>query len=151
MRVHASCLGHPRIGAARELKKALESFWAKRSSAGELESVLRRIDTQATFPVPSFQAPLGNLLVSHDGSFWIERADLASPARVEFERLYGGFDRSQPRPTRWDLYDAAGQFLATVDLDARFSPMAVRGTTVTGVLKDELDVEYIVSYAVSPG
>jgi hypothetical protein len=124
---------------------------ATRNPRRELESVLRRIDTQATFPIPSFQAPLGNLLVSHDGSFWVERADLAPPARVEFERLYGGFDRGQPRSTRWDLYDATGQFLATVDLDTRFTPMAVRGTTVTGVLKDELDVEYIVSYAVAPG
>src|ERR1700694_282926 len=34
--VLATCLGHPRIGVARELKKALEAYWAKRSSAEEL-------------------------------------------------------------------------------------------------------------------
>jgi 5-methyltetrahydropteroyltriglutamate--homocysteine methyltransferase len=34
--VLATCLGHPRIGVARELKKALESFWAKKSSAEDL-------------------------------------------------------------------------------------------------------------------
>ncbi|AKT38342.1 5-methyltetrahydropteroyltriglutamate--homocysteine S-methyltransferase [Chondromyces crocatus] len=39
MTVFASCLGHPRIGVARELKKALESFWAKKSSAEALEGV----------------------------------------------------------------------------------------------------------------
>ncbi len=39
MSLAATCLGYPRIGIARELKKGLESFWAKRSSAQELLSV----------------------------------------------------------------------------------------------------------------
>jgi 5-methyltetrahydropteroyltriglutamate--homocysteine methyltransferase len=34
--VLSSCLGHPRIGVARELKRALEHFWKGTSSAGEL-------------------------------------------------------------------------------------------------------------------
>jgi 5-methyltetrahydropteroyltriglutamate--homocysteine methyltransferase len=34
--VFATCLGYPRIGVARELKKALESYWALKSSGGEL-------------------------------------------------------------------------------------------------------------------
>jgi 5-methyltetrahydropteroyltriglutamate--homocysteine methyltransferase len=35
-RVLATCLGYPRIGVARELKKALESFWSGRSSPDDL-------------------------------------------------------------------------------------------------------------------
>lgn len=41
----ATCLGYPRIGVARELKKALESYWSSKTSAAELEataSALRR-------------------------------------------------------------------------------------------------------------
>lgn len=34
---HATILGYPRIGRRRELKRAVESFWAGRSTAGELE------------------------------------------------------------------------------------------------------------------
>lgn len=34
-----SVLGYPRIGPRRELKKAIEAFWAGRSSADELEAV----------------------------------------------------------------------------------------------------------------
>ena len=124
---------------------------ATRNPRRDLERVLRRIDNQATFPMPAYQAPLGRLLVSHDGSFWVERVDLLSPARMEYERLYGGVSRAQPRPTRWDLHDTAGYLLGTVDLHPRFTPMAVRGTSVTGVLKDELDVEYIVTYEVTAG
>jgi 5-methyltetrahydropteroyltriglutamate--homocysteine methyltransferase len=36
MSILATCLGHPRIGVARELKKALESFWAGKTSRAEL-------------------------------------------------------------------------------------------------------------------
>src|SRR5699024_3354909 len=34
-----SVLGYPRIGPRRELKKALEAFWAGRTSAEEVEAV----------------------------------------------------------------------------------------------------------------
>ncbi|MCA1958556.1 MAG: 5-methyltetrahydropteroyltriglutamate--homocysteine S-methyltransferase [Nitrospira sp.] len=36
MSVLATCLGYPRIGASRELKKALEAFWSGRLTADEL-------------------------------------------------------------------------------------------------------------------
>jgi 5-methyltetrahydropteroyltriglutamate--homocysteine methyltransferase len=39
----ASCLGHPRIGVARELKRALENFWSKKSSPEELRQVAREL------------------------------------------------------------------------------------------------------------
>jgi 5-methyltetrahydropteroyltriglutamate--homocysteine methyltransferase len=39
MSVLATCLGHPRIGVARELKKALESYWSNESSAEDLEAL----------------------------------------------------------------------------------------------------------------
>jgi 5-methyltetrahydropteroyltriglutamate--homocysteine methyltransferase len=50
MSVISSCLGYPRIGDARELKRALESFWAKEISAEELQAAaaaLRRRHWQA--------------------------------------------------------------------------------------------------------
>ncbi len=39
MSLHATCLGFPRIGRQRELKKALEAFWAGRQSADDLRAV----------------------------------------------------------------------------------------------------------------
>ncbi|MEO8340912.1 MAG: 5-methyltetrahydropteroyltriglutamate--homocysteine S-methyltransferase [Nitrospirota bacterium] len=37
MSILATCLGHPRIGVARELKRALESFWSGQSTATDLQ------------------------------------------------------------------------------------------------------------------
>ncbi|HSU40395.1 MAG TPA: 5-methyltetrahydropteroyltriglutamate--homocysteine S-methyltransferase [Polyangiaceae bacterium] len=43
MSVLSSCLGHPRIGANRELKRALEDFWAGKRSKTELLAVAREL------------------------------------------------------------------------------------------------------------
>ncbi len=43
MAVLATCLGYPRIGAARELKKALESFWEGKSTAVELHNTATKL------------------------------------------------------------------------------------------------------------
>ncbi|GAB2476170.1 5-methyltetrahydropteroyltriglutamate--homocysteine S-methyltransferase [Promicromonospora xylanilytica] len=44
---HATILGYPRIGRRRELKRAVESFWAGRTTADELEATAAglRLDT----------------------------------------------------------------------------------------------------------
>ena len=41
--VRSAILGYPRIGSQRELKKALEAYWAGDSSANELRSTARRL------------------------------------------------------------------------------------------------------------
>jgi 5-methyltetrahydropteroyltriglutamate--homocysteine methyltransferase len=39
----ATCLGYPRIGVARELKKALENYWSKRTSPADLETTAKEL------------------------------------------------------------------------------------------------------------
>ena len=43
MPVLSACLGYPRIGIGRELKKALEGYWAGKISATELEEAASSI------------------------------------------------------------------------------------------------------------
>jgi len=38
-----TCLGFPRIGSDRELKKALESYWGKRTTADDLQATAREL------------------------------------------------------------------------------------------------------------
>ncbi|QUH04751.1 5-methyltetrahydropteroyltriglutamate--homocysteine S-methyltransferase [Saccharopolyspora erythraea] len=42
-RIGSTVLGHPRIGPRRELKRALESYWASRSTEAELREVARSL------------------------------------------------------------------------------------------------------------
>ncbi|MBE9376016.1 5-methyltetrahydropteroyltriglutamate--homocysteine S-methyltransferase [Saccharopolyspora sp. HNM0983] len=44
-KIGSTVLGYPRIGPKRELKRALESYWASKSSADELREVARRLRT----------------------------------------------------------------------------------------------------------
>ncbi|MEO6771512.1 MAG: 5-methyltetrahydropteroyltriglutamate--homocysteine S-methyltransferase [Kofleriaceae bacterium] len=43
MTVLATCLGFPRIGSDRELKKAVESYWANKTSAADLQATARAL------------------------------------------------------------------------------------------------------------
>jgi len=43
MSVFSSCLGHPRIGAKRELKRALEAHWSGKSDAASLAAVAQEL------------------------------------------------------------------------------------------------------------
>ncbi len=43
MALISTCLGHPRIGKARELKLSLERYWAKKTSASELDATAREL------------------------------------------------------------------------------------------------------------
>lgn len=43
MSILATCLGHPRIGVDRELKKSLEAFWSKKITAEQLEGTARML------------------------------------------------------------------------------------------------------------
>ncbi|WP_433927422.1 5-methyltetrahydropteroyltriglutamate--homocysteine S-methyltransferase [Sorangium cellulosum] len=74
MSVLATCLGYPRIGVARELKKALESYWSKSSPASEIEataSMLRRRHWSAMRSLGIDQIP------SNDFSLYDHMLDMA--------------------------------------------------------------------------
>jgi hypothetical protein len=112
----------------------------------ERRQLSERIDRQARLPLPGVVSPLGPILVSPDGSFWVHAVDTSSPATAEATQMFGGFGRFPIRETIWDLYDAEGAYQGTVTLPSRFRAEAVDGTVVAGVWADELDVEYVLKF-----
>lgn len=113
-----------------------------------IESTRRRLESQARLPRPETIPPLGGLLVSPDGSFWIERWDVQPPEYAGMQRTFGFGTRVPSRETIWELFDQDGVFRGRVTLPARFRAEAVRDRTVVGVWLDEFDVEYVVRYRV---
>ena len=75
---------------------------------------------------------------------------MVAPAVQELETYFGIVTQLGGRKSRWDVFNNDGRFLTTVALPQRFLPMAVRRQTVYGILKDDLDVEFVVAYEVSP-
>ena len=116
----------------------------------QLQRYHARIDFQAQLPGPETRPPLGALLVAHDGSFWVERQDHRQPAEWWERYMSGSFDGPPEVETSWDVFSRDGRFLGNVLLPPRFQPMAVAPGYVVGVMRDDLDVEYVVRYGVGP-
>ena len=119
------------------------------SKAGQRRSIRNRIEEQASYPIPTTRAPLGEIVVAPDGSYWLERADHHDPARREVIQMFGNFAPMRPGPSRWEVVSSEGERLHTVELPARFVPMTATTSTITGVLYDDLDVEYVVRYTIA--
>lgn len=90
---------------------------------------------------PPHLPPVSRILVATDGSFWVERRDHLDPLVWRKSYTEPGLEEGRPR---WDRYDDEGRFLDQVELPEHFAAFAIRGNEVTGVLRDELDVEYVV-------
>lgn len=110
-----------------------------------------RIDRQASLPLPEVMTPLGGLLVSLDGSFWVQVSDPTTLIQREADQMFGMLGGMPQTETSWDLFDVAGQYLGAVTLPSRFRAEAVRGFEVVGVWADAFDVEYVVKYEARPG
>ncbi|QUH03803.1 5-methyltetrahydropteroyltriglutamate--homocysteine S-methyltransferase [Saccharopolyspora erythraea] len=67
-KIGSTVLGYPRIGPNRELKRALESYWASRSSAEDLREVARqlRVDTWRTLQDAGLDSVPGNTFSYYD-------------------------------------------------------------------------------------
>lgn len=75
-----------------------------------------------------------DLLAVEDGGVWVK--DFTLP---------GMRDQSD----RWTIFAADGRIRGIIDLPPRFDPLHVVGDTVTGVIMDEYDVEYVHVYTIS--
>ena len=92
----ATNLGFSRMGPHRELKKALERFWAKNSDAGELLATARASRTQ-------LEAPAGRRLAQvpcNDYSLYDHVLDAALMVGVRPDR-FGGVGRDSTATSRW--------------------------------------------------
>jgi hypothetical protein len=120
-------------------------------SAGQVRLYEERIAWQSTFPMAEHLPPTRRMLVGRDGSFWLERTDDVSPARLELERAFARSwveERLGSRPSTWDLFDPDGHLLGQIRIPSEFTPHAVEGHIAVEVERGEMDVEYVVRYEV---
>jgi len=87
----SSTIGFPRIGPAREMKKGLEDFWAKKTTADELLAISRSVEELAW----TTQAEAGIDLVALDGTLYDHVLDAVYCLGLLPERFnsFEGLDR----------------------------------------------------------
>jgi hypothetical protein len=101
---------------------------------------------------PAYLPALERILVAADGFIWVERADAHPRPGMRAIARRIGFVRSAwldewHAPLVFDLFGADGVYRGTIDLPSTFSPVAVTADRVYGTIRDELDVQYVVAFA----
>jgi hypothetical protein len=88
--------------------------------------------------LPSF----GAMIVDKTGNLWVQRYDYHSVFRTP------GPVRTQTMTvaSRWDVIDANGRWITTVDLPARFTPVEIGADYVAGLARDEDEIEQVRVY-----
>ena len=84
----------------------------------------------------------GKLLVDRSGNLWAQRFDYRSvfftPGPVRTQTM--------PVASSWDVIDANGRWVTTVDLPARFTPVEIGADYIAGLGRDEDDMEQVRVY-----
>ncbi|MGH7576998.1 MAG: hypothetical protein ACREM1_17955 [Longimicrobiales bacterium] len=86
--------------------------------------------------LPAFYPPVDAVVAGRDGTIWLAR-----------EAVVG---ESTQSTQRWDVFDEAGETLATLDLSAGLTVYDAAADAIWGVETDELDVPYVVRIPVRP-
>lgn len=104
--------------------------------------------------IPTTKPAFKTIRVGDDGRIWVQlhQAGVHQPPDENAERDSEGrmpVDR-WVEPAVYDVFQADGDYVATVRFPDRFQPMVLRGEHAWGVLRDEYDVEYVARFRVLP-
>lgn len=108
------------------------------SPAMKARTIQRLERTEFAERLPS----LGSLILDKGGNLWVQRFDYRSvfftpgPARTQTMNV----------ASRWDVLDANGRWVTTVDLPARFTPVEIGVDYIAGLARDEDEVEQVRVY-----
>jgi hypothetical protein len=127
-------IGAPAVRITKETRDAVVQDYAS------VESIQRRFGSASTtraaladgFPFPAFHPPVSDMTVGLDGRTWVRGPD------------------DQIGPVRWQVFDNTGRLVANVTGDRRISMAAPDATGMWGVVRDDLDVHYLVRYSLAP-
>lgn len=98
-----------------------------------LDQILRGIAIADHYPV------LARFLEGPDGSLWVQ--GVQSARRVAASA--GAIHLDEFGSPEWDVFDRDGRFLGEITLPPRFQPHQVLGSRVYGVVRDDLDLPYV--------
>jgi hypothetical protein len=86
----------------------------------------------ADIPIPPRWPPIGALISDDMGRLWVGEHHAPDVSEVT-----------------WHVFTSDGTYVDEVTFPGRFTPQAIRGGTVAGIWKDELDVQSIRLYRIS--
>lgn len=122
---------------------------------------LRRYDPGwewASARIPATKPFVNRLLFGAEGRLWVERPgpsrrvpDDELPPEPDYQNVLGPLPPYRWRQSmRYDVFEPDGRFLGTVERPEGAELLHMRGDAVWGVVRDSLDVPYVVRWRVEP-
>jgi hypothetical protein len=115
---------------------SLEQMWMQ---AGVPPQALPQLRSMVQFG--EFFPAFAQIQVGPHGSLWVQHYQPVSELSDEELENYNLIEESGAPD--WDVFNAAGQFLGRVTMPERFAPRIFVGDRVYGVLRDEMDVQFV--------
>jgi hypothetical protein len=143
-----------RGGLRNEIENGLREGYRSLSPRINEERVRAMLESALPVSDPEWLPVIDQILTSGDGSFCVRRADLhPRPAMRAVASAFGyvpwGWLDEWKAPWFLDIFTSDGRYRGSVILPMAFIPMTVSGARVYGVLRDELDVEYVAIWEAS--
>lgn len=110
--------------------RAAENIYEEAVSEADVPEERRQVDTWYSLsPHPELQPAYDDIAVDDRGRLWV--------------RAWSGVEQ----PTRWWVFEESGRLLGAVQAPREIELTAVTCTDLWGIERDELNVEYVVRYA----
>ncbi|MFO7894776.1 MAG: 6-bladed beta-propeller [Longimicrobiales bacterium] len=125
-----------------EFRRIVEGLWRDQGMPPEaLTMMSQALNFAASYPA------YANILGGPDGSLWVQRIQTPD----EIRELGGTFDIQDMGSATWEIFDGDGRFMGTLQMPPRFTPLAFIDGNLYGVLRDEMDVQYVARMTVNRG
>jgi hypothetical protein len=104
--------------------------------------------------IPSDKPPYASIAAGLDGRVWVQlhvasEAFEPDPPRTTAENP-PPLLKFRPKERQWDVFEPDGRYLGRVAASRLFTPYAMRGNHVWGVLRDDDDVPSVVKMRIEP-
>jgi hypothetical protein len=129
-------------GDQAEFRRIVEELWQDQGMPPQAMEVMSQALSFAEF-YPAY----ANILGGPDGSLWVQR--IQTPEEIREQG--GNFDIQDLGSSTWEVFNGQGQLLGTLEMPPRFTPLAFIDGSLYGVLRDELDVQYVAKLRVDQG
>jgi hypothetical protein len=86
-------------------------------------------------------------LTGPNGSLWVQH--MVIPSQLSDEELEDFNPQSGLGSPRWDVFDARGRFLGSLEMPDKYQPVRFVGDRIYGIWRDDLDVQYVLQLQIT--
>lgn len=125
-----------------EYRRIIEGLWRDQGLPPQaMEMMSQALDFAEYYPA------YANLFGGPEGTLWVQ--SIQTPDEVAEQG--GAFDIQDMGGATWEVFDADGRLLGSVRMPLRFNPLLFQGDAIYGVLRDDLDVQYVARMTLNRG